>query len=79
MSVARKSLTAREATGFIRGGMLFLEPPHRWRAFDRAIWNCETAPKTMWLCVSCVREFMVAGTPRLCPHCGHGGCLIEEG
>ena len=32
-------LTRREATGFVRGGMLFLEPPHRWRIFDRAIWR----------------------------------------
>lgn len=35
-----KTLTQREATGFIRGGMLFLEPPHRWRLFNRTIWNC---------------------------------------
>jgi hypothetical protein len=47
-----RSLTASEATGFIRGGMLFLEPPHRWRIFDREIWRrCarrETQPRRIY-------------------------------
>ncbi|WP_440640241.1 hypothetical protein ACSHT2_02540 [Bradyrhizobium sp. PUT101] len=29
-----------ETTGFVRGGMLFLEPPARWRAWQRDIWSC---------------------------------------
>ena len=37
---AAGELTRREATGFIRGGMLFLEPAECWRLFDRSIWNC---------------------------------------
>lgn len=32
---------SREATGFVRCGVLFLEPPERWRFFARDIWwNC---------------------------------------
>jgi len=29
-----------ETTGFICGGMLFLEPPARWRSWQRDIWTC---------------------------------------
>lgn len=34
------ALRRREATGFVRGGMLFLEPPRRWRVWYRDIWKC---------------------------------------
>ncbi|MET4342003.1 hypothetical protein [Bradyrhizobium sp. RT9a] len=30
----------RETVGFTRAGMLFLEPPHRWRAWQRDVWAC---------------------------------------
>jgi hypothetical protein len=30
----------RETVGFVRAGMLFLEPPERWRAWQRDIWTC---------------------------------------
>lgn len=26
--------------GFVSGGMLFLEPPHRWRVWQRDVWTC---------------------------------------
>jgi hypothetical protein len=29
-----------ETVGFIRGGMLFLEHPVRWRVWQRDIWTC---------------------------------------
>src|SRR5690242_341267 len=29
-----------ETVGFVRGGMLFLEPPARWRGHQRDIWKC---------------------------------------
>ena len=29
-----------ETVGFVRGGMLFLEPPERWRAWQRNVWSC---------------------------------------
>lgn len=29
-----------ETVGFVRGGMLFLEPPERWRVWQRDIWAC---------------------------------------
>jgi hypothetical protein len=29
-----------ETVGFIRGGMLFLEPPWRWRVWQRDVWQC---------------------------------------
>lgn len=29
-----------ETTAFTRGGMLFLEPPERWRKWQRDIWSC---------------------------------------
>jgi hypothetical protein len=29
-----------ETVGFIRGGMLFLEPPDRWWTWQRDIWSC---------------------------------------
>lgn len=33
-----------ETVGFIRGGMLFLEPPWRWRVWQRDIWQCCDRP-----------------------------------
>jgi hypothetical protein len=33
-----------ETVGFIRGGMLFLEPPDRWRTWKRDIWSCCGTP-----------------------------------
>lgn len=29
-----------ETVGFTRGGMLFLEPPTRWRVWQRNVWTC---------------------------------------
>lgn len=29
-----------ETVGFVRGGMLFLELPHRWRVWQRNVWSC---------------------------------------
>ena len=29
-----------ETTGFVRGGMLFLEQPERWRCWQRDVWRC---------------------------------------
>jgi hypothetical protein len=29
-----------ETVGFVRGGMLFLEPPWRWRGWQRDVWTC---------------------------------------
>jgi hypothetical protein len=34
-----------ETVGFVRGGMLFLEPPARWRVWQRDIWTCCGQPK----------------------------------
>jgi hypothetical protein len=31
-----------ETVGFVRGGMLFLEPPHRWCVWQRDVWECCT-------------------------------------
>jgi hypothetical protein len=31
-----------ETVGFVRGGMLFLEPPERWRVWQRDIWTCDS-------------------------------------
>lgn len=40
MTRAARSLTAREATGFVRADMLFLVPVVRWSKWDREIWRC---------------------------------------
>ena len=29
-----------ETVGFVRGGMLFLEPPAKWRVWQRDVWRC---------------------------------------
>jgi hypothetical protein len=42
----RSNLTALEALGFVRGGMLFLVPPERWASWHRTIWrDCQCAPR----------------------------------
>lgn len=33
-----------ETVGFVRGGALYLEPPHKWRSWQRDVWTCCARP-----------------------------------
>lgn len=44
-----------ETVGFVRAGMLFLEPPHKWRSWQRDVWMC------------CCRSPLVLAGERLTP------------
>jgi hypothetical protein len=66
-----------ETVGFVRGGMLFLEPPPRWRVWQRDVWTCCQAhhPQCAWcddplvdpddaFCDACVESLTVAKLER---------------
>lgn len=59
-----------ETVGFVRGGMLFLEPPHYWRTWQRDIWKCCARPeREMWVCTNCGGPVLVDRRPNFCPYC----------
>jgi hypothetical protein len=70
-----------EATGFVRGGMLLLDPPHRWHKWDRNVWRCGASRRA--LCQDCLRAARVddlatdaADPPGRCRGCG--GVLLRQ-
>lgn len=64
-----------ETTGFVRGGMLFLEPPHKWRVWQRDVWSCcspVAAPAAMlrgWSCRVCGGRMLCVSEPNFCAYC----------
>lgn len=61
----------KETVGFVRGGSLYLEPPARWRSWQRDVWTCcqHRGADVTWLCRVCGGRTVYAGKPNFCPYC----------
>jgi acetone carboxylase gamma subunit len=70
------TLTERESLTFVRGGMLFIEPPERWAVWNKRIWTDCACPSSLIIraspCECCLKEeashWMEWGE-WLCPEC----------
>lgn len=62
-----------ETVGFVRGGDLYLEPPAKWRSWQRDVWTCCGAGERrsgIWQCRTCHSTTLFAGgAPNFCPRC----------
>lgn len=61
-----------ETTGFIRGGSLYLEPPAKWRVWQRDVWTCcssRPVVRSVWHCRGCGGRTVCAGVPNFCSGC----------